>query len=154
MKRAKSLLAALSVALISATSALAGDGNMIMKESAHSVGVTIDRLAAAVEKAGAKVFIRVDHGAGAAGAGLELGPNQMLMFGRPKMGTPLMQASPSMGLDLPLRVVAFEDADGKVFVAYHDPAKMAKAHGVPTDHPTVLGVTGALDKLTNAATGE
>ncbi|MEM8790134.1 MAG: DUF302 domain-containing protein [Pseudomonadota bacterium] len=127
---------------------------MIVKPSAHSVPVTIDRLAAAVEKAGAKVFARVDHTAGAENVGLELPPNQMLMFGNPKLGTPAMQASATMGMDLPLRVVAFEDAEGKVHIAYHDPADVAARHGLPADHPVIGKMQGALAKLTGAATGE
>ncbi|MEM1276942.1 MAG: DUF302 domain-containing protein, partial [Pseudomonadota bacterium] len=132
-------------------SAVTAQADMIMKPSAHSVPVTIDRLTAAVEKAGAKVFARIDHAAGAAKVGAELAPNQMLMFGNPKLGTPAMQASATMGMDLPLRVVAFEDASGKVMIAYHDPADVAALHGLPADHPVIGKMQGALMKLTNAA---
>ena len=112
-------LSALALAL-SATQAFAAD--LITKPSVHSVSDTIDRLAAAVEGAGAKVFARIDHAKGATKVGMDLRPTQMLMFGNPKLGTPALQAGQTAGLDLPLRVVAYEDADGKVFVAYHDPS--------------------------------
>lgn len=148
MKRTISA-AVLAVAL--STTAHAG---MITKTSAHSVGDTIDRLAAAVEKAGAKVFARVDHAKGAASVDADLRPTQMLMFGNPKLGTPAMQGAQSMGLDLPLRVVAWQAEDGNVMVGYHDPATVASLHGLPSDHPTIAKMTGALNKLTTAATSE
>ncbi|MEM7686038.1 MAG: DUF302 domain-containing protein [Pseudomonadota bacterium] len=148
MKRTFSA-AVLAVAL--STTAHAG---MITKTSAHSVGDTIDRLAAAVEKAGAKVFARVDHAKGAASVDADLRPTQMLMFGNPKLGTPAMQGAQSMGLDLPLRVVAWQAEDGNVMVGYHDPAAVAALHGLPSDHPTIAKMTGALNKLTTAATSE
>ena len=133
---------------------LPAQAGMITKTSAHSVGDTIDRLAAAVEKAGAKVFARVDHAKGAASVNAELRPTQMLMFGNPKLGTPAIQASQSMGLDLPLRVVAWQEEDGTVMVGYHDPADVAAMHGLPADHPTIARMQGALGKLTGAATAE
>lgn len=148
----KSILLA-GVGVISGALA-ASAGELVVKPSAHSVTDTINRLEAAVEKAGAKVFARVDHAKGADSVGAELPPNQMLMFGNPKLGTPAMQAGASMGLDLPIRVVAYEDADGKVHVAYHDPASVAALHGIPADHPVIAKMTGALGKLTGVATAE
>ena len=147
----KKLLIAAAFAAASTMSAQAG---MITKTSANSVAVTIDKLAAAVEKAGAKVFARVDHAKGAASVGSDLRPTQMLMFGNPKLGTPAMQAGQSMGLDLPLRVVAWETADGTVMVGYHDPADVAALHRLPADHPTIAKMTGALGKLTGVATAK
>jgi uncharacterized protein (DUF302 family) len=124
---------------------------MITKTSPHSVKVTIDRLEAAVNSAGATVFARVDHAKGAASVGEDLRPTQMLLFGNPKLGSPLMQAQQSIGLDLPLRVVSFEDADGNVHVVYQAPADVAAAHGVSADTPVLVKMTGALDKRTNKA---
>ena len=147
----KRLLIAAAFAVASTLPAHAG---MITKASENSVAVTIDKLAAAVEKAGAKVFARVDHAKGAASIGSDLRPTQMLMFGNPKLGTPAMQAGQSIGLDLPLRVVAWETEDGSVMVGYHDPADVAALHGLPADHPTIAKMTGALGKLTGAATSK
>ena len=76
---------------------------------------------------------------------------QMLMFGNPKLGTPALQASATMGLDLPLRVLVYEQDDGKVVVTYHDPASVAKAHGMSADHAVIKKMRGALNKLTGAA---
>lgn len=131
----------------------ASAGGVVTVESAHDVATTIDRLAAAVEKAGATVFARVDHAGGAAKVGEDLRPTQMLMFGNPKLGTPALQAAQSIGVDLPLRVVAWEDDAGKTHLSYTDPAAMAARHGVPEDHPAIMKMTGALAKLTGAAAG-
>ena len=75
----------------------------------------------------------------------------MIMFGNPKLGTPAIQASQSVGLDLPLRVIVFEDKGGKVYLAYHEPSQLAKNHGVPADAEVLKKMTGALDKLTDKA---
>ena len=138
-------------ALITAATGLSAAADMVVTASNHSVGDTVDRLAAAVEKAGAKVFARIDHAGGAAKVGAELRPTQMLMFGNPKLGTPAMQGAQSMGLDLPLRVVVWEDAKGKVWLAYHAPADVAALHGLPADAPVIAKMTGALAKLTGKA---
>lgn len=129
----------------------ASAAELITKQSPHSVSVTIDNLVAAVEKAGAKVFARVDHAAGASSVGLELRPTQLLVFGNPKLGTPALQASQTSGLDLPLRVVAYEVADGQVFLAYHPPSKLSEDHGISADAEVLKKMTRALNNLTNAA---
>ena len=116
--------------------------------------VTIDRLVAAVEGAGATVFARVDHAKGAADNGLELRPTQLLMFGNPKLGNAAMQAAQTSGLDLPMRVVAYQDANGQVLVAYHPPSDLADDHGIPADAEVLKKMAGALDKLTNKAISE
>ena len=125
--------------------------DLIDKVSPHSVPVTIDRLAAAVEGAGAKVFARVDHAAGAASVDMELRPTEVLIFGNPKLGTPAMLDGQTAGLDLPLRVLAYADSEGVVHVSYHKPASLAAAHGLPTDAKYIQMMTGALDKLTSKA---
>lgn len=132
--------------------ALAGDG-LIRVESAHDVKTTIDRLEAAVDGAGAKVFARIDHAGGAASVGMELAPATALIFGNPKLGTPAIQGAATMGLDLPLRVLAYEDG-GKTWLVYHDPAKVAALHGLPAGHPVIGKMSGALAKLTGKAAGQ
>ncbi len=149
----KRTLIAAAVAVISMSS-IAKAESMIAKNSPHSVAETIDRLAAAVEGAGAKVFARVDHAAGAASVDMELRPTQMLMFGNPKLGTPAMLASQTMGLDLPLRVLAYQTEDGSVVVTYQNPADMAKAHGADADLEVFKKMTGTLNKLTDKAISE
>ena len=128
--------------------------DMITKISPHSVTITMDRLAAAVEGAGATVFARVDHAAGAAKVEMELRPTELLIFGNPKLGTPAMLDGQTAGLDLPLRVLVFADAEGVVQVTYHDPADLAETHGLPADAQYLAMMTGALDKLTAKAIAE
>lgn len=128
--------------------------DLIHKISAHSVTVTIDRLAAAAEGAGATVFARVDHAAGAAKAGLELRPTELLIFGNPKLGTPAMLDGQTAGLDLPLRVLAYADAEGVVHLTYHNPSELGEAHALPADAKYLAMMTGALDKLTSKAVAE
>lgn len=132
-------------------SAPAWASDLVTKTSPHSVSDTIDRLETAVGNAGATVFARVDHAKGAESVGAELAPAQMLMFGNPKLGTPAMQAGITAGLDLPLRVLAYEDSAGQVHVVYHDPSALAEDHGVPGDAEVLKMMTGALGKLTDAA---
>lgn len=146
----KQVLGALAIMVAAST---ANAAELVKKTSAHSVTETVDRLSAAVEAAGAKVFARVDHAAGAAKVGQELRPTQMLMFGNPKLGTPAMQASQSAGLDLPLRVVVYEDAHGDVILAYHFPSSLSAVHGIPADAEVLKKMTGALGKLTDKAVG-
>ncbi|MEO9648873.1 MAG: DUF302 domain-containing protein [Roseobacter sp.] len=143
------IVLATALSLASTSAGLASD--LIEKTSPHSVSVTMDRLVAAVTGAGATVFARVDHGAGAASVELELEPAELLIFGNPKLGTPAMQDGITAGLDLPLRVLAYSDSEGVVHVAYHDPAKLAKEHALPADAKYIQVMTGALDKLTGKA---
>ena len=145
----RTLILTAAIGLASTTASFAAD--MLEKTSPHSVSVTIDRLAAAVEAAGAKVFARVDHGAGAASVDMELAPAQLLIFGNPKLGTPAMQDGITAGLDLPLRVLAYADEEGVVRVVYHAPATLAETHGLPADAKYIKMMTGALDKLTGKA---
>jgi uncharacterized protein (DUF302 family) len=103
---------------------------LVTVRSVHSVAVTIDRLAAAVAEAGLRVFARIDHGQGAADAGLELRPTELLIFGHARGGTPLMQDRQTAGIDLPLKALAWEDAEGTVWVTYNDAAWLAERHGI------------------------
>lgn len=132
-------------------SALPATAEIVSKTSPYPVAETIDRLKAAVEKAGATVFARVDHAGGAAKIGDDLRPAQMLMFGNPKLGTPAMKAAISAGLDLPLRVLAYQDDNGTTQLIYHAPSSLSADHGVPADAEVIKKMTGALNKLTDAA---
>jgi uncharacterized protein (DUF302 family) len=92
--------------------------------------VTTDRLEAEIKAKGMTVFARIDHAAGAAELGLPLRPTELLIFGSAKAGTPLMQASQAIGIDLPLKALVFEDAAGKVWLSYNDPRWLAQRHGL------------------------
>ena len=91
----------------------AADGELVIRESKYSVKETIDRLAKELASKGVKVAARIDHSAGAKSVGMELKPAEVLVFGNPKLGTPLMQTAPMIGLDLPMKMLAWQDANGK-----------------------------------------
>jgi uncharacterized protein (DUF302 family) len=127
---------------------------LITIPSAHSVKTTIDRLAAALTAERITVFARIDHAAGAAAVGLALRPTELIIFGQAKGGTPLMQEDQAIGLDLPLKLLAWEDADGKVWITTNDLAWIAQryAPGVAAV-PAVAGLARTLARLAAAAAG-
>ena len=139
--------------MLIAIPALAG-GDMVTKKSAHPVSVTLDRLTNIVSEKGFTVFARIDHAAGASKVGQQLRPTQLLIFGNPKVGTALMSSQQSAALDLPIRVAAWEDPSGQVWLAYTAPAALAARHGIGDREPVVAKMTGALGKFTDAATAK
>ncbi len=98
-----------------------GDSGLMQRPSPYPVAETLDRLEAVLQAKGTKVFARIDHASEAKGAGFDLLATQLLIFGNPKAGTPLMQAAPTVGLDLPMKVLVWQDAQGKVQVAWNSP---------------------------------
>jgi uncharacterized protein (DUF302 family) len=98
--------------------------------SRYTVGETIGRLETVLREHGISVFARIDFSGDAQRSGLTLRPEELLVFGNPKAGTPLMVASPSVGIDLPFKVLAWEDADGRVWVAYNSPEYIVTRHGL------------------------
>lgn len=144
------LLVSTVFCLFLSLSAAHADAQMITKESANDVKTTVDRLEAAVNKAGATVFARVDHAGGAAKVDMELAPMEVLIFGNPKLGTPIIQANPQAGLDLPIKVLVWQDGD-KVMIGYLDPEAL-KARYEASGADNAFGMmAGALGKLTDAA---
>jgi uncharacterized protein (DUF302 family) len=129
------------------------DNGLTTIASAHAVKATIDRLESAVKEKGMRVFARIDHAAGAMAAGLKLRSTELLIFGNAKGGTPLMQSQQTIGIDLPLKALAWEDADGKAWLAYNEPTWLAARHGLSeqaTEVAKALG--GVLAALAKAAT--
>ena len=121
--------------------------------SVHSAKETMDRLEADVKAKGLTVFARIDHTAGAKAAGLSLRPTELLIFGNAQGGTPLMQALQTTGIDLPLKALVWEDAGGKVWLSYNEPAWIAQRHGNAAAVGEVTGrLAGALAMLAKAAT--
>jgi uncharacterized protein (DUF302 family) len=126
--------------------------------SIHSAKETMDRLEADVKAKSLTVFARLDHAAGAKEAGMQLRPTELLIFGNAKGGTPLMQALQTTGIDLPLKALVWEDAGGKVWLSYNEPAWIAQRHvSLPGDAASVSEVTArlatVLAALAKAATG-
>ena len=109
-----------------------GEG-IVTKPSNHSVDKTVARLKAALQTKGIKLFVLVDHSGEAAKAGLKMPNTKLLIFGNPKGGTPLMLASPSIAIDLPLKILVAEDAQGKVWISYNSPEYLIERHGLPPD---------------------
>jgi uncharacterized protein (DUF302 family) len=99
-------------------------------KSAFPVKETLDRLAHLVESKGLTVFCRIDHAANAVSVGLELRPTEVLIFGNAKGGTPLMQVTQTIGIDLPLKALAWQDASGQTWLGYNDPVWLTSRHGI------------------------
>ena len=127
---------------------------LITQPSAHPVAETVDRLEAVVTDAGLRVFARIDHALGAASIESALPPTQVLIFGNPQLGTPLMQSERTIGLDLPLRALVWQDADGQVYVTYTDPAALRERYGVTDQDALFERMTGGLASFVAAATAE
>ena len=106
---------------------------IVDKPSNHSVDETVEKLKGILQGKGVTLFAMVDHSGEAAKAGMKMRPTKLLIFGSPKAGTPLMQASPSVAIDLPLKILIWEDAQGKVWVSYNSPAYLQERHGIPAD---------------------
>ncbi len=135
------------------TTVIASETDGIIKtKSAHSVTETINRLEAVLNKKGMTIFKRVNHTAGANKAGLQLRPTELLIFGNPKVGTPLMQCSQTAALDLPQKALAYKDKKGQVWLIYNDPAYMAERHHLHGCEKAVQKVTNALARFASAAT--
>jgi uncharacterized protein (DUF302 family) len=114
---------------------------------------TADRLAEAVVVRGMTVLARIDHAAAAAKAGMELRPTEVLIFGNPKGGTPLMQKVQTIGIDLPLKALVWQDEHAKTWLAYNDPEWLAKRHGADTGTgPVVAAMTAVLHAVAKIAT--
>lgn len=144
-------LVAILILAVAAATAHAADG-LIMVESRYPPGETMDRLVAAVSEKNLKVFARIDHAAGAASIGEELRPTELLIFGNPKGGTPFMKCAQTVGIDLPLKALVWQDGNDRVWVGYNDPAFLAGRHAT-VGCPVVTGMSKALAGLAKTAAG-
>ena len=132
------------VAMMLSIPAFAGDNGLISKPSKYSVAQTLDRFEAVAKEKGITIFARVDHSGGAEQVGLKMRPTQLLIIGSPKGGTPVMVAAPSAAIDLPLKVLAWEDDKGKVWLSYNSPEYLMKRHGFPAELLKNVSAVGAL----------
>jgi len=128
------------------------EDGLVTVASKYPVRETLDRLEADLKAKSITVFARIDHAAGAASVAMPLRPTELLIFGNPKAGTPLMQSNQTIGIDLPLKILAWQDADGKVWLTYNDPRWLAGRHrlGSGTD-AGVSALATLLAKLAKAA---
>jgi uncharacterized protein (DUF302 family) len=113
--------------------ATAANNGIVNKPSKHSVERTVETLTNILKSKGVAVFALIDHSGEAEKVGLKMRPTKLLIFGNPKAGTPLMLASPSSAIDLPLKLLVWEDAQGKVWVSYNSPEYLRERHGLPQD---------------------
>ncbi len=151
MLKTLSIFASLTSALLLPINANAGD-QMITLESPHDVSTTLDKLVAALESKGMNIFARIDHAEGAKKAGMDLRPTQVLLFGNPKIGTPLMLCSQSIAIDLPQKMLAWQTEDGKVYLGYTDPMELKARHETEGCDEVFKKVAGALGNFAKAAT--
>lgn len=130
---------------------MSADG-LVTLASPHGPRDTLDRLEAELAAKGVRVFARIDHAAGAAEAGLSLRPTEVLIFGNARAGTPLMLSVQSIGIDLPLKALVWQDAAGATWLSYNDPAWLAARHGVPSDIAVLDAMSSLLAAVAKAAT--
>jgi uncharacterized protein (DUF302 family) len=136
--------------LILAGTASAADG-LVEVKSAHSVKETITRFETTAKERGLIIFARIDHAAGAQKIGKTLRSTELLIFGNPQGGTPLMECAQTTGIDLPLKALAWEDAAGQVWLGYNDPQYLAARHGAKDCGPVAANLRKALDGLAGVA---
>jgi uncharacterized protein (DUF302 family) len=122
------------------------ENGIVTLPSHHSVEQTARTLEETLRAKGVKLFALIDHSGEAERAGMQMPPTKLLIFGNPKAGTSLMIASPSIAIDLPLKVLVWEDAAGKVWIAYNSPAYLQARHGLPPELVATIAVTEALAK--------
>lgn len=150
-------VAALAVAALlggAAASAFSPDG-LLTRPSAYSVDATIERFEAAVKKRGFLVFARLDHAAAAESVGLKMPRATVIVFGNPRLGTPIFLKTPTLAIDLPLKALVWEDSSGKVFVSYNSAdyvfGTIYARHGVPSDKSVADRVEGTLAAMADEA---
>ena len=144
------LRAMLLVALVTVSALAAAADGLVAVKSPHSAKDTMNRLENIVRQRGLTVFALVDHAAGAAKVGKTLRPTGVLIFGNPQGGTPFMECAQSVGIDLPLKALVWEDASAQVWLGYNDPVWLAQRHGAASC-PAVEGLSKALAGLAEAA---
>jgi uncharacterized protein (DUF302 family) len=145
-------LPVLLLLLVFAAPTLAAQGLVIIS-SPHSVADTADRLQQALDAKGMTVFARIDHAAGAAKVGKDLPATELVIFGNPKVGTPLMECARTVAIDLPQKALIWEDADGQVWLAYNDPGYLAERHDLGEQCAKVIAkVSAVLSNFAAAAT--
>jgi len=149
----KFILAAVAAIFLSAFSfnGAQAKSDLITKSSSFDVKTTMDRLEAVFKKKGVTVFARVNHAAGAMKIGAKLAPTELIIFGNPKLGTPLMQSNRAIGIDLPLKALVWKDAKGTVWLSYNNPEYLAERHHIKDRGKVFTKMAGVLKKLTDAA---
>ena len=149
----KKILLGLSSILLISSLATASEGLVTLK-SAHSVKTTADKLVKMLKKKGMTVFIRIDHEAGAKKVGKILRPTEVIVFGNPKAGTPVMQCSQSAAIDFPQKALIMEDEKGVVTLSYNDPKYIGKRHNIKGCDKVLTKISAILGKFAKGATSK
>jgi uncharacterized protein (DUF302 family) len=145
--RMKPFLVAMFGVFLMASSASAADTGLVTKASKYSVAYTVTRLEAVLKSSGMTVFARINHRAEAEKAGLTMRPAQLLVFGNPKGGTPLMTASPTVAIDLPLKALVWEDANGHVWLSHNSLAYLKSRHAITGQDELIGRLENALETV-------
>ena len=140
------------IGIIFFASLACADNGIIGIKSSHDVKVTADRLENNLIAKNMIVFIRINHTEGAQKVGKKLRPTEVIIFGNPKVGTPLMQCGQSVAIDLPQKALIWEDKAGQVWLSYNDPKYLAKRHGITECVDVIKKIETALNNFANAAT--
>ncbi len=140
------------IGIFSFASLACADSGIISVKSSHDVRITADRLENTLRAKGMRVFIRINHTEGARKVGGKLRPTEVVIFGNPKVGTPLMQCSQSAGIDLPQKALIWKDEAGQVWLSYNDPKYLAKRHGIKECVEVIKKIERALRNFAYAAT--
>jgi uncharacterized protein (DUF302 family) len=148
------LLTLFCMTFVVSSSASAEEEGLIRLQSPYSVTQTLDRFEQSVKSKGMTIFARIDHAKGAASVDQALRPTALLIFGNPKAGTLLMQSNQTAGIDLPMKLLAWQDAEGQVWIAYNDPQWLVQRHGIDDRAAVVAKMRKALAGFARAATGE
>ncbi len=129
-----------------------GDNGLVNVKSAHDVATTANRLEKVLAAKGMKVFMRINHAQGAASVGTKLRPTELVVFGNPKVGSPLMACNQTTGIDLPQKALIWEDAQSQVWLSYNNPKYLDKRHNLGECAKVIAKVTNALANFAKAAT--
>ncbi len=150
----KVFAAVLMSCMLIASCALAGDG-LVRLQSKNSVTGTAQNLEKVLQAKGLHIFARIDHQKGAVSVGKKLRPTEIFIFGNPKAGTPLMQCRQTIAIDLPQKMLIYEDEQGKTWIVYNDPAYLASRHGLGDCGAKVIQkISGILSAVSSAAAGK
>ncbi len=147
----RNIIIALILALVSAMP-VSAEPDLINVKSWHAVKSTADRLEAVLKEKGMTVFLRLNHSEGARNVGKQLRPTELVIFGNPKVGAPLMQCGQTIGIDLPQKALIWQDESGQVWLTYNDPRYLARRHAIDGCNEVLAKVQTALKNFAQAAT--
>jgi uncharacterized protein (DUF302 family) len=142
------------IAIFIFSSVAIADNGLVNTKSSHNVSDTADRFEKVLKTKGMTIFTRINHSEGAAKVGKKLRPTELVIFGNPKVGTPLMLCAQTVAIDLPQKALFWEDENGQVWLSYNDPKYLVNRHNIKECDEVVNKISNALSNFAKAATGE